>query len=246
MQKVLWSRRRISSESVPTAFPPLLTPTPELFIILGMEEHLILLEGCEGEIVEKKSRFIATMRPVTTEEDARSFIEEMKKKYWDARHNCFAYCIGESSQLQRFSDDGEPGGTAGKPILEVLTGSQVRNLCCVVTRYFGGVLLGTGGLVRAYTAATQEALKNARIARRIPGVVMDIKVSYTDVGKVLYYLEENHISQEDSVYAEDVTLTVLIAQDMAQALQKALTESTSGRARITEVGQREYNAPLIS
>ena len=123
-----------------------------------LEDYKILLEGGEGEIVEKKSRFIATLRPVNSEEEAVSFIEEMKKKYWDARHNCSAFVIGPKAELTRCSDDGEPSGTAGRPMLEVLLGEEVRNVAVVVTRYFGGTLLGTGGLVRAYTQAVKEGL----------------------------------------------------------------------------------------
>ena len=123
------------------------------------DSYRVLLSGGEGEIVEKKSRFIATIRKCETEEEAVAFIEEMKKKYWDARHNCSAFIIGSRGELTRCSDDGEPSGTAGRPMLEVLTGSGIRNIAVVVTRYFGGTLLGTGGLVRAYTQAVKEGLQ---------------------------------------------------------------------------------------
>ena len=116
----------------------------------------VLLEGGQGEYEEKKSRFIATVRKCGSEGEALAFIEEMKKKYWDARHNCYAYCLGDRGELARCSDDGEPGGTAGRPMLEMLLGEEIRNAAVVVTRYFGGVLLGTGGLVRAYTRAVQK------------------------------------------------------------------------------------------
>ena len=113
-------------------------------------------EGGEGEITEKKSRFIATVCPVHSEEEALAFIEKMKKKYWDARHNCYAYILGENQSCMRSSDDGEPQGTAGHPMLDVLTGEKLYDVAVVVTRYFGGVLLGTGGLVRAYSKAVQD------------------------------------------------------------------------------------------
>ena len=128
------------------------------------EQYKTVYEGGEGEIVEKKSRFIATVRPVETEEEALAFIEEMKKKYWDARHNCSAYVLGEQQELMRCSDDGEPSQTAGKPMMDVLTGAGLTNVAVVVTRYFGGTLLGTGGLVRAYTQAAKEGLADAGIA----------------------------------------------------------------------------------
>ena len=121
--------------------------------------YKILRKGGSGEITEKKSRFIATLAPAESEEEAAAFVESVKKKYWDARHNCSAFVIGERAQITRCSDDGEPAGTAGKPMLEVLLGTQVRNAAAVVTRYFGGTLLGTGGLVRAYTQALWRGVK---------------------------------------------------------------------------------------
>ena len=126
------------------------------------ESYKVLLEGGQGEYVEKKSRFIATFRRCENLEEAMAFVEEMKKQYWDARHNCYAFCIGSRGELTRCSDDGEPAGTAGRPMLEVLTREEIRNAAVVVTRYFGGVLLGTGGLVRAYTQAVMPPPWRAR------------------------------------------------------------------------------------
>ena len=127
-----------------------------------LEHYKTIYEGGEGELVEKKSRFIATVRPVETEEEALAFIEEMKKKYWDARHNCYVYSVGMNREATRCSDDGEPSGTAGRPMLDVLLGAGIYNAAIVVTRYFGGVLLGTGGLVRAYSGAVQAGLYRDR------------------------------------------------------------------------------------
>ena len=127
--------------------------------------YQVLLTAGQAEIVEKKSRFIAYLAKCESEEEATDFIEKIKKKHWDARHNCSALVIGDSAQLTRCSDDGEPAGTAGRPMLEVLLGSGVRNVAVVVTRYFGGVLLGTGGLVRAYSQAVKEALAASKIGR---------------------------------------------------------------------------------
>ena len=121
-----------------------------------LEQYKTVLEQGQQEIVEKKSRFIATVRPVKTEEEAKSFIEEIKKIYWNATHNVFAYQIGERNEIQRFSDDGEPQGTAGMPVLDVLQREDIKNTAIVVTRYFGGTLLGTGGLVRAYGKSAKE------------------------------------------------------------------------------------------
>ena len=129
----------------------------------------VIYEGGSGEIEEKKSRFIANIAPVTTEEEAVAYINAMKKKYWDARHNCSAFIIGRNQELTRCSDDGEPSGTAGRPMLDVLLREGIRDVVVVVTRYFGGTLLGTGGLVRAYQGAVQEGLKNCTIIEKRPG-----------------------------------------------------------------------------
>ena len=131
-----------------------------------MKEYKIVYCGGEGEIVEKKSRFIATVKPVDSEEEASAFIAEMKKKYWDARHNCSAFVIGEHNEIQRSSDDGEPAGTAGHPMLDVLLGEGIHNTAVVVTRYFGGTLLGTGGLVRAYSKSVQAGLAASTVLER--------------------------------------------------------------------------------
>ena len=147
-------------------------------------DYIKLIEGAEGEIVEKKSRFIAQIAPVETEEEAYAFIEKIKKKHYDARHNCFAFSVGAEMPLLRFSDDGEPQGTAGKPMLELIQNSGIHDICVVVTRYFGGTLLGTGGLVRAYTQATKEALEacTTKLMQQLLPVL--IRTNYTDMGKI--------------------------------------------------------------
>ena len=140
--------------------------------------------GGEGEIVEKKSRFIATVRPVSSEEEAVAFINEMKKKYWDARHNCSAFVIGDRQEISRCSDDGEPAQTAGRPMLDVLLKEEIHNVCVVVTRYFGGTLLGTGGLVRAYGHSAKEGLLAAGIAELVLYRKYSVLAAYSDSGKV--------------------------------------------------------------
>jgi uncharacterized YigZ family protein len=208
-------------------------------IIYGKEETMLLecktvYEGGQGELVEKKSRFIATVQPVSSEEQALQFIEDMKKKYWDARHNCFAYVIGERNELARFSDDGEPGGTAGKPMLDVLMGAELHNVAVVVTRYFGGTLLGTGGLVRAYSGAVKEGLAASVVITRIAGKKLHIGTDYGDLGKLQYILGENHIPILDSVYTDKVELTALVSLTQMDPVKKALTEGTAGRAVLEE------------
>ena len=202
-------------------------------------DYRILTCGGEGEIVEKKSRFIATVRIVESEEEAQLFIEEMKKKYWDARHNCSAFVIGARGELTRCSDDGEPSGTAGRPMLEVLLGTGIRNIAVVVTRYFGGVLLGTGGLVRAYTQAVQEGIKNCETAVMRFGVRYRFMTDYNGIGKILYLLSERGIEQESADYGENVTLQVIVPVEQAALLVKEVTEATSGKTEITEL-ERTY------
>ena len=194
--------------------------------------YRILIEGGEGEIVEKKSRFIATFRRVETEQEALAFIEEMKKKYWDARHNCHAFVIGKNAELMRFSDDGEPGGTAGKPMLEVLLGEGVRNAAVVVTRYFGGVLLGTGGLVRAYTQAVQEGLANSRLGWMKYGCLLSMETDYNGIGKILYLLGQRGLEPKEAQYTEMVALKVLVPYEMREGLEKEITEATCGKTKI--------------
>lgn len=199
-------------------------------------EYRVVYEGGQGEITEKKSRFIATVRPVSCEEQALEFISDMKKKYWDARHNCFAYVIGERHELARFSDDGEPGGTAGKPMLDVLLGEDLHNVAVVVTRYFGGTLLGTGGLVRAYSGAVKAGLAESVVITRRAGRRLHIRTDYTGLGKIQYILGENGIPVTDTVYTDVVELDCIVPSAELLHIKEELTEGTSGRALMEEEG----------
>lgn len=201
------------------------------------EPYKVILEGGEGELVEKKSRFIATVRPVESEEEAAAFIEEMKKKYWDARHNCSAYVIGKKAELTRCSDDGEPSSTAGRPMLEVLLGEGIRNAAVVVTRYFGGTLLGTGGLVRAYSGAVKEGLKACSIGTMRFGRRLLIDTDYNGIGKIQYILGQKGIVPEDTEYTDRVRVRVLLPLEEAEPLKKEITEATSARAVLTDLEQ---------
>ena len=193
------------------------------------DSYRVLLKGGQGEYEEKKSRFIATVQKCESEEEASAFIEEMKKKYWDARHNCSAYCIGARGELTKCSDDGEPSGTAGRPMLEVLTGSGIRNVAVVVTRYFGGVLLGTGGLVRAYTRAVQEGLKDCVIGRMRAGYEVEVHTDYNGIGKILYLLGNAGIEPVSSDYTDKVSLRLLVPVEQADRLQAQMVEVTGGK-----------------
>ena len=186
--------------------------------------------GC-GELTEKKSRFIATLRPVKTEEEALAFIEETRKKYWDARHNCYAWVIGENGESKRCSDDGEPSQTAGRPMLDVLEGEGIRNVCAVVTRYFGGTLLGTGGLVRAYSGAVQEGLRASGVVTVYPASRLSVTVDYNTIGKLQYLLGQRGLNVLDSQYGQDVTLIVLVPDEEIDSLREKITDLTGARAK---------------
>ena len=190
----------------------------------------ILYKGGESEMVVKKSRFIATLRPVESEEEAAAFLAEMRKKYWDASHNCFAFTIGMNHELTRCSDDGEPARTAGRPMLEVLLGEKIRNAAVVVTRYFGGTLLGTGGLVRAYTMAVKEGLAACRLGTMRYGVRLQIDADYTDLGKIQYLMGQEGLEPEEISYTDRVRIRLLLVWEKAEGFEKKLVEATNGRA----------------
>lgn len=199
-----------------------------------LSEYRAIYEGGQGEIVEKKSRFIATVKEIESEEDALEFIENTKKKYWDARHNCFAYVLGERHETARFSDDGEPGGTAGKPMLDVLLGEDIHNVAVVVTRYFGGTLLGTGGLVRAYSGAVKAGLAQSTVITKTAGIKLSIETDYTGLGKIQYILGEQKIAIMDSVYTDKVELTAMVPTERLGKIKSDLIEGTNARAVLTE------------
>lgn len=200
----------------------------------------VIYTGGEGEIIEKKSRFIATVKPVASEEEATAFINEMKKKYWDARHNCSAFVIGERQELTRCSDDGEPAQTAGRPMLDVLLKEGITDVAVVVTRYFGGVLLGTGGLVRAYQAATQAGLAASQIIEKCHGSRLQIHTDYNGLGKLQYLFGQSHTAVLNTVYEADVTLEILVPEEKKESLPKEITEQTNGSARMEWGGDCIY------
>ena len=194
-----------------------------------LEKYKTVYEGGEGEIVEKKSRFIATVRPVQTEEEALAFIEEMKKKYWDARHNCYVYSVGKNREYTRCSDDGEPSGTAGRPMLDVILGEDIYNVAAVVTRYFGGILLGTGGLVRAYSAAVQEGLKESLIIEKFLCRRVRMSMDYTMLGKMQYLAAKLNLMILDTLYTEGVEMQLLVPDTQYAAFIKEVTEASNGK-----------------
>lgn len=192
--------------------------------------QIILYKGGQGEYVEKKSRFIANIFPAKTEDEALERIGEMKKKYYDARHNCFAYIIGEKREVERSSDDGEPSGTAGRPMLEVLNGQGIHDVVVVVTRYFGGTLLGTGGLVRAYSTAVKEGLNSCVFLTEHAGYKLKIHTDYNGIGKLQYVARMNQLIELDTVYADNVEYVLLVPEEKREQIEKEITEKTAGKA----------------
>ena len=203
-------------------------------------EKFIIKEGGQGEIVEKKSRFIATVLPIDTEEEALQYIEKIKKKYWDARHNCFAFVIGSNNEIQRFSDDGEPQGTAGKPILETLLNENLHNTLIVVTRYFGGTLLGTGGLVRAYGQSSKEGIRNSVIQKVCEGISFKLTVDYNSIGKIKYIMGHMGITDAQEEYGQNVVLSILMKKDEYNEFNTKVTDATGGKAVFEDEEDREY------
>ncbi len=196
-----------------------------------------------SEVVEKKSRFLGEAVHVETPQEAEEYIARVRKKHYDARHHCFAYVAGEPGtpeEVVRSSDDGEPSGTAGKPILEILTGRELHKVLIVVTRYFGGTLLGTGGLVRAYSAAGREAAEKAGILEVHQGMRLEIRCSYPAYGKLQYLFAREGITIENTEFSDSVLLTAIVPLQRSDGIKKLVTETTEGAAGIREAGTTEY------
>ncbi len=203
------------------------------------ESYKVIASEGSGEIVEKKSRFIANVFAVDDQLQAEAKIAEISKKYWDARHNCYAYVIGANSEITKCSDNGEPSGTAGKPILEVINGSGVTNVLIIVTRYFGGVLLGTGGLVRAYTQAAQAGLANCVIGEMLYAQKLTLEVGYNMINNVQYYLGQNDINISDSRYEANVQFDICVKDADVQRITDGLIQKCEGQITIIE-GDKGY------
>ncbi|MCL6601463.1 MAG: YigZ family protein [Paenibacillus sp.] len=204
-----------------------------------LEQYRTVRSSGSLEVVIRKSRFIGHVMPVENEDEAVLFIEEIKKKHWNATHNCSAYTIGERDEIQRQSDDGEPSGTAGKPILEVIRNQGVKNVVIVVTRYFGGIMLGAGGLIRAYTDGAVLALEAGEVITRVLRREVFVEIDYTWLGKVENELRGRGIKTGETLFTDKVTLTCLPCNDEGDAFIAWITDLTQGQARVTE-GQRLY------
>ena len=200
-----------------------------------MSEYFIPAGSGESEYVEKRSSFLGHLRAVETEEEAKAFVAEMKKKYYDARHNCWCYIIHEGAV--RYSDDGEPQGTAGIPMLEMLQHEGIENVVCVVTRYFGGVLLGTGGLLRAYTKSAKDALENAGVAAVRRWVKAEVPCSYSVLERVKLECAAVSGAVEDVEYGADVTVKLLLPEESAEAFSLRITDLTGGKSTVKFTGE---------
>ncbi|MEC0205299.1 YigZ family protein [Paenibacillus lautus] len=204
-----------------------------------LDRYKTVRQAGSQEIVIKKSRFIGHVMPVETEEEAVAFIEEIKKKHWNATHNCSAYMIGERDEIQKQSDDGEPSGTAGKPILEVIRNQGRKNVAIVVTRYFGGIMLGAGGLIRAYTDGAVAAIESGEPITRVLHREIFVELDYTWLGKVENELRNRGVRMGETNFADTVTLTCLPLDGDAESFMTWMVDLTQGQSLITE-GERLY------
>lgn len=203
-------------------------------------QYKTVCKEAEAEITEKKSRFIAAIAPIRSEEEAVQYIEQVKKLHWNARHHCYAYVLGERFEIQRYSDDGEPGGTAGKPMLDVLLGEEIHDVLAVVTRYFGGTLLGTGGLVRAYSGAVREGLSASNIITKKYGCKLKITADYNKLGKLQYILGQRGIQVLNTEYNDMVMLEVFVPQTEEAAMTKEMVDKTNGQVEISRGSECYY------
>lgn len=208
-----------------------------------MTEYYIPTEAAEAELVEKRSRFIGQVRPVETEEEARAFVEQVKKKHYDARHNCWCYRLRDGG-VERYSDDGEPQGTAGQPMLNVFQREEVTNVVCVVTRYFGGVLLGAGGLVRAYTQSAKDALDAAGVSVVRRWVQAAVPCPYSFFDRVKLEVEAHGGVLGETEYAADVTVHALLPEGQVEAFSARMTELTAGGTEVQILGEAFKAVPV--
>lgn len=203
-------------------------------------EYNTIAKRCEARFIEKKSEFIGYLCPVQTEEQATAFIEEIRAMHRKATHNCYAYILRENNTA-RHSDDGEPGGTAGLPIYEVLRKEGLTDVCCVVTRYFGGIMLGAGGLVRAYTRGAKDAVESAQIKRMAAAVRLEITVDYGLYGRLAQIFADMDARVEKEDFADNVRITLCIREESALQLSDKLTDSCNGSIKITELDKLSYD-----
>ena len=198
-----------------------------------MESYRTVKQETSAEFIEKRSKFIGYIKPVQTEEEAIAFIQSIKSKHWDATHNVYAYSLREG-QTRRYSDDGEPQGTAGKPMLDILNSYGLTDCLLVVTRYFGGVLLGTGGLIRAYQAAAKEGIKNSDIAQVCDGITAVITTDYNAYGKLQYICNDNNVDIIDTDFGANVTIKLAAEMSVCDTFEKKLMDTFAGNVVLND------------
>ncbi|MPQ43022.1 YigZ family protein [Clostridium tarantellae] len=198
-----------------------------------MKKYITVKKTTEDSFEEKKSLFIGYIKRVTTEEEAKGFVTSIKNKHKDATHNCYAYVVGQNMGIQRYSDDGEPQGTAGIPILEVIKKNEITDCAIVVTRYFGGIMLGAGGLTRAYTKGAAIAVKASGIVEKVSGARICIDIDYDLYGKIQYLCGQNNWHIEDTEFTDGVKLYILAEELILENIKNEVIESTSGKAKIS-------------
>lgn len=197
-------------------------------------EYYTVLNAAQDEFIERKSRFIGYIKPISCEEEAIAFINEIKSQNWDATHNVYAYYLKDETEIQRYSDDGEPQGTAGLPVLEVIKKQGLQDVVIVVTRYFGGILLGASGLIRAYGKGAAAAVEAAGRIHKLLSRQVAVTVDYTDLGRVQNTLIQKSYIIEDIVYTQDVEVHVLVPLEGVEGLIKLMVETTNGGCLIEE------------
>lgn len=202
-----------------------------------MKEYKTVEFENSDDFVEKKSRFIGYVKPVKTSDEALEFINKIKSKHWDATHNVYAYVLKENN-IQRYSDDGEPSGTAGVPVLDVILKNGLVDVCVVVTRYFGGILLGAGGLVRAYSHGSKIALESGNIITMAPCKILSVKVDYSFYERMNILLSEFNANIEETLFEESVKITFSLKEDKVTPLSEKLTEQSNGKYVLTELGEK--------
>ena len=202
------------------------------------EAYFTIYQNGEHQIEIKKSKFICHLFRIESEEQAKEYIAKIKKEHYKANHNCSAYMLGENFEIQRSSDDGEPSGTAGVPMLEVLKKNQLQNTLAIVTRYFGGIKLGAGGLIRAYSTSVSEALKEIGIVQGKLQQILDIIIDYPQLGKLQNYLENEQIAIQEINYLEQITVKVAIDINQCESFQNALIDLFNNQLSIQILDQK--------
>lgn len=204
-----------------------------------MKKFITIKENSYDEFVEKKSTFITHLIRVTSEEEAREFIQKMKKKHYDATHVCSCYVVGDNNEITRANDDGEPSGTAGAPMLDVLVKNEIKNVCATVIRYFGGTKLGTGGLVRAYGGGVINALKNATLVERKDALEIRLELDYSLNGKIEYEIEKTNFIVNNLEYTDKIIYTIYVMEEDYGSFQSWIANLTNGQFKILSTHEKQ-------